>query len=385
MKKVILIALASFGIMAANAQQAIETPSFDANWSLGIDAGGTTTLQKHKSFLREMRGAVGLHLQKKLSPAFALGAEAAWSVNTSKWYGYRTSTMFDNSYVGVYGAINLHNLFGGFVCEGRKFDIEVTGGAGWGHSYANAGPNQDGPKDYNFFATKMGLNFNFNVNEHITLSIKPSVSWNMTGGKYQSLDIEQTSAGYTRHLATFNILGGFTYNFGPTFKCADTDRGEIDALNAKINSLRNELDACLAATAANEARAAALAAELEACKNRKPEVVKQISDNAGAVRYVFFRFDSSRITSMQMPVVGTLADYLKNHPKAKVIIKGYASPDGPLDVNKRLASARAKAVKDALTYRFGIAADRIQAEGNGIGDMFSENSWNRVSICTIEE
>ena len=275
MKKVILIALASFGIMAANAQQAIETPSFDANWSLGIDAGGTTTLQKHKSFLREMRGAVGLHLQKKLSPAFALGAEAAWSVNTSKWYGYRTSTMFDNSYVGVYGAINLHNLFGGFVCEGRKFDIEITGGAGWGHSYANAGPNQDGPKDYNFFATKMGLNFNFNINEHITLSIKPSVSWNMTGGKYQSLDIEQTSAGSPRHLATFNILGGFTYNFGPTFKCADTDRGEIDALNAKINSLRNELDACLAATAANEARAAALAAELEACKNRKPEVVKQ--------------------------------------------------------------------------------------------------------------
>lgn len=386
MKKVILIALASFGLMTANARQAIETPPFDGNWSLGIDAGGTTTLQKHRSFFREMRGAVGVHLQKRLSPAFALGAEAAWGVNTSTWYGDHSSVMFDNSYIGIYGAVNLHTLFGGFLCEGRKFDIELTGGAGWGHDYANAGANQDGPKDFNFFATKLGMNFNFNVNEHITLSIKPSVAWNMTGGKHTDLGIEQTSAGYSRHLATFNILGGLTYNFGPTFKCADTgNRGEINALNAQINSLRNELDACIAATAANEARAAALAAELDACKNRKPEVVKQVTDNADAIRYVFFRFDSSRITSLQMPVVETIADYLKSHPKAKVVIKGYASPEGPIEVNKRLAEARANAVKEALTYRYGIAADRVQAEGNGIGDMFSENSWNRVSICTLED
>ena len=35
--------------------------------------------------------------------------------------------------------------------------------------------------------------------------------------------------------------------------------------------------------------------------------------------------------------------------------------------------------------RFKIAADRIQAEGQGIGEMFSEQSWNRVSICTLED
>ena len=29
--------------------------------------------------------------------------------------------------------------------------------------------------------------------------------------------------------------------------------------------------------------------------------------------------------------------------------------------------------------------ERISAEGQGVGNMFSEPDWNRVSICTLEE
>jgi outer membrane protein OmpA-like peptidoglycan-associated protein len=80
-----------------------------------------------------------------------------------------------------------------------------------------------------------------------------------------------------------------------------------------------------------------------------------------------------------------IANYLKNHKDAKVVIKGYASPDGPADVNEKLATARAEAVKTALVNKYKIASSRISAEGQGVGNMFSEESWNRVSICTIEE
>jgi hypothetical protein len=38
-----------------------------------------------------------------------------------------------------------------------------------------------------------------------------------------------------------------------------------------------------------------------------------------------------------------------------------------------------------LVKTYKIAADRINAEGQGIGNMFEEASWNRVSICTLEE
>ena len=56
-----------------------------------------------------------------------------------------------------------------------------------------------------------------------------------------------------------------------------------------------------------------------------------------------------------------------------------------LEKNQKLAADRAQSVKKILVSRYKIAADRIQAEGNGIGDMFSEPDWNRVSISTIVE
>ena len=100
---------------------------------------------------------------------------------------------------------------------------------------------------------------------------------------------------------------------------------------------------------------------------------------------MFYKIGSSVITADQQPNVEMIAAYLKNHKTAKVVIKGYASPDGNLENNIRLANKRAQSVKDALINRYKISADRITAEGEGIGNMFSEESWNRVSICTIED
>ena len=46
---------------------------------------------------------------------------------------------------------------------------------------------------------------------------------------------------------------------------------------------------------------------------------------------------------------------------------------------------RAEAVKKELVKRYGIAANRVEATGMGIGDLFDENSWNRVSVVTVNE
>ena len=68
-----------------------------------------------------------------------------------------------------------------------------------------------------------------------------------------------------------------------------------------------------------------------------------------------------------------------------VIIKGYASPEGSAEINAKIANARAVAVRDILVNKYKIAANRISAEGQGVGNMFSEPDWNRVSICTLDE
>ena len=40
-------------------------------------------------------------------------------------------------------------------------------------------------------------------------------------------------------------------------------------------------------------------------------------------------------------------------------------------------------MKDMLIKKYKVNANRISAEGLGVGDMFSEPEWNRVSVCTI--
>lgn len=380
MKKTIILAVLALGAMTANAQ-AIEQPKFFDNWSVGLD-GGVTTPLTHHAFFGQMRGLVGLHVDKQITPAFKLGVEGQFGVNTSSWYGPKSSTAFDNSYVGTYGAVDLFNLFGGYKCEGRPFTIEAVAGAGWGHNYLNSERADNGArKDANYFVTKAGLNFNFNVNEKVTISLNPYVAWNMNGKV-----AKQSPTNYNANCATFNLQAGLTYHFGPGFTCVKPfNQAEIDALNGQINDLRAQLDACNANAAAWQTKAEGLANELQACMSRKPEVVKEVNNNLNSVRYVFFRIGSSVITADQQPNVEMIAAYLKNHKNAKVVVKGYASQDGPLEVNVKLANNRAQAVKDALIKKYKIAADRIQAEGEGIGNMFSEESWNRVSICTVEE
>ncbi|MDE6254831.1 MAG: OmpA family protein, partial [Muribaculaceae bacterium] len=112
--------------------------------------------------------------------------------------------------------------------------------------------------------------------------------------------------------------------------------------------------------------------------------VTQVKNNLESVRYIFFKLGSSAIGADQQPNVEMIAAYLNNHPNSKVVIKGYASKDGPEDVNIRLANQRAQSVKDALMKRYKIPASRIVAEGQGIGEMFEEESWNRVAICILE-
>ena len=376
MKKMIVMAALAMGAMSASAQTAIEEPGFFDNFSIGLD-GGVTTPMTHHAFFGNMRGVAGINIYKQVTPAFALGVEGAFGVNTSSWRNrVHSSTAFDNSYVGAFGAVDLFNLFGGYNCEGRVFDIDVVAGAGWGHLYQSG----DVP-DHNYFATKVGLNFNFNVSPNVTIALKPSIVWDMSDG-----GAKQSSASYNANRATVNVMAGVTYHFGDGFQCVTPyNQAEIDALNGVINDLRGTVEAQAAANVALQEVNNGLAADLAACMSRPAQVVKEKSTDLSSVRYIFFKVGSSNITADQKPNVEMIAAYMNNHPKSKVVIKGYASPEGNEEFNIRLAQKRAESVKDALIKRYKIAADRITAEGEGIGHMFSEESWNRVSICTLEE
>ena len=57
------------------------------------------------------------------------------------------------------------------------------------------------------------------------------------------------------------------------------------------------------------------------CRNRQPQVVREVDNKYNSVRFVFFRIGSHAITADQMPNVTMIADYMKSHPQSKVVIK----------------------------------------------------------------
>ena len=124
--------------------------------------------------------------------------------------------------------------------------------------------------------------------------------------------------------------------------------------------------------------------DLEDCRTKiVPAAV--VKTNRVPESIITFRQGRSVVDASQLPNVERVASYMKKHPDTRVVIKGYVSPEGSVEVNDRIAKARAEAVKNILVKKYKINIDRITAEGQGVGDMFTEPDWNRVSICTIED
>ena len=75
MKKFILMFVALFATLTANAQIATENPKFFDNWSLGIGGGVTSPLDFNSTF--PVNAGVGLQLTKDITPVLGLQGEGA--------------------------------------------------------------------------------------------------------------------------------------------------------------------------------------------------------------------------------------------------------------------------------------------------------------------
>lgn len=376
MKKFIAVTVACLTCSGIYAQRAYEGTNLGDNWSIGIHAGVTTPLT-HSAFFPNMRATWGLGIGKQLTPFFGMGVEAMTSINTTA-----SKTAFDNTNVSLLTSVNLSNLFAGYWGTPRLFEIETVAGLGWLH-YA-----QNGNGDRNSISSKLGLNFNFNLGEAKawTIGIKPALVYDLNA-------CGERNVGFNANRAAWEITAGLKYHF----RCSNGkhhisfaklyDQAEVDALNEQVNNLRQtNVDQEAELTAANQ-RNAELEQQLADCKNQGPVIVTDTitSHKKTLESVVTFRQGGVSVVASQTPNVERIATYLKNHEKATVSIKGYASPEGKAEVNARIAQQRADAVKSLLVKRYKIAENRITAEGQGVGNMFEEPDWNRVSICTIHE
>lgn len=185
------------------------------------------------------------------------------------------------------------------------------------------------------------------------------------------------------------ILLGLTYHFADEdgnrhFALVNAiDPLALAAMNEEINDLREVI-------VAKDVELVGLADELMVVQDQLNEARNKEMEATGQTikileSVVAFPFNQSDVQTSQMPSLEHAANYLKDNPDAKITVNGYASPEGTEAYNLQLSQRRADAVKNILVDKYGIAADRINAIGHGVGDVFSVPAWNRVGICTIDE
>ena len=379
--------------VSAQDNTAITANKAGDNLYFGINAGITTRVKESFSgaddgMFKSLAPTVGLRLGKNLTTVFGLAADAEMYFKTNDKFYALSKTFVEAIDVNLLGTFNLSNLFAGYPGEPRAFELIALGGFGWEHDF-NHLPRTNG------LNSKVALDFAFNLgaNKAWQLYIEPALTYCLhdwidgvdASVAYALIGENEPGFMYNINKSVFSVKAGLNYKFGTSngthnfAKAQLRDQSEIDALNAKINELRNDVSAKDGKIAADAQTIADLKAKLAACEARPVVVEEKKVETLQPI--VIFRQGKSVIDPAQYASIEMIAKYMKNHPEANVKVLGYASPEGPADLNQKLSVERAEVVKNALIKKYKIAADRITTEGLGATDKLSDEiDFNRVAM-----
>ena len=384
MKKLFLMLAVSMMTASVSAQNtAVTANKAGDNWYIGINAGVATPLMKINDFgrFKGFSPELGVRVGKNLTTVFGLALDInnyfGNKSNAKSMFGSKTfvnATDFD-----ILTTWNLMNAFGGYQGQPRKFEVIALAGGGYSRAWAEkvGGIN-----------AKLAFDLALNLGDaqQWQVYLEPGI---VLGQPYP------TYANPFRKIETFagkkwngalSLKVGFNYKFGTSngthnFKIAELrDQAEIDALNAKINELRGDVDAKNGQLNAANQTINDLKKKLAECEARPTQIVEEKKETL-LQPIVIFRQGKSTIDAAQYASVEMVAKYLKNHPESKVLVKGYASPEGKAELNQKLSEARATAVANALIKRYKISKDRITTQGLGAtSEISEENDFNRVAM-----
>lgn len=382
MKKITTLFAAAVMAASASAQTVTESKTFD-NMYFGINTGVSTATKGHH-WLQDFRPNLGVRLGRNFTPVFGLAAESnIYFKEVGRKQGglHKTGTAVNGINTSLLGTVNLTNWVGAYKGEPRCFEVSAVYGLGWGHVFSNAADYND---NMNMFTSKAGLDFAFNLGKAKAwqLYVEPSMNWALNGNGYEGVK-------YDINRAMFQVNVGLVYKFKNSngthnFTLASgRDQAEVDALNAQINSLREQNATLTSKDEQNQKNLSAKDAEINNLKKALDECNKRPAKTATATNLqptVIFRQGKSVVDPAQVASIELIANYMKNHKDANVEIKGYASPEGSKELNQRLSEKRAEAVKDILVKKYKISANRLKTTGMGATDkLFEQVEFNRVA------
>ena len=371
MKKLVLLFVAAEMAVSVSAQTVTESKTFD-NFYIGIN-GGAQVKTTNEAWMKNLNSNAGLRIGRWFTPVFGLAAESNVYFNDHcSHFMPQSKTIARYMNTSLIATVNFSNWFAGYKGEPRTFEFVPVFGFGWGHTFGTE-------ENFNVLTSKAGIDFTFNLGSKKAwqIYVEPSMNWALNGYGYEGV-------AYDINKSAFQLNAGIVYKFknsngSHNFTIAQLrDQSEIDGLNSQINNLRNDLNNKDSQLSAKDKQIKDLQNALDEC-NKKPKYVKPATAT-NLQPTVLFQQGKSNVEKSQMPNIELIAQYMKNHPEANIEIKGYASPEGPKELNQKLSEKRAEAVKKVLVKKYKIAAGRLTTKGMGATDkLFKQVEFNRVS------
>ena len=371
MKKLVLLFAAAAMAVSVSAQTVTESKTFD-NFYIGIN-GGAQVKTTNEAWMKNLNSNAGLRIGRWFTPVFGLAAESNVYFNDHcSHFMPQSKTIARYMNTSLIATVNFSNWFAGYKGEPRTFEFVPVFGFGWGHTFGTE-------ENFNVLTSKAGIDFTFNLGSKKAwqIYVEPSMNWALNGYGYEGV-------AYDINKSAFQLNAGIVYKFknsngSHNFTIAQLrDQSEIDGLNSQINNLRNDLNNKDSQLSAKDKQIKDLQNALDEC-NKKPKYVKPATAT-NLQPTVLFQQGKSNVEKSQMPNIELIAQYMKNHPEANIEIKGYASPEGPKELNQKLSEKRAEAVKNVLVKKYKIAANRLTTKGMGATDkLFKQVEFNRVT------
>ena len=371
MKKLVLLFAAAAMAVSVSAQTVTESKTFD-NFYIGVN-GGAQVKTTNEAWMKNLNSNAGLRIGRWFTPVFGLAAESNVYFNDHcSHFMPQSKTIARYMNTSLIATVNFSNWFAGYKGEPRTFEFVPVFGFGWGHTFGTE-------DNFNVLTSKAGIDFTFNLGSKKAwqIYVEPSMNWALNGYGYEGV-------AYDINKSAFQLNAGIVYKFknsngSHNFTIAQLrDQSEIDGLNSQINNLRNDLNNKDSQLSAKDKQIKDLQNALDEC-NKKPKYVKPATAT-NLQPTVLFQQGKSNVEKSQMPNIELIAQYMKNHPEANIEIKGYASPEGPKELNQKLSEKRAEAVKKVLVKKYKIAASRLTTKGMGATDkLFKQVEFNRVS------
>ncbi len=104
------------------------------------------------------------------------------------------------------------------------------------------------------------------------------------------------------------------------------------------------------------------------------------SNRAGALKTVYFAYNSSAIEGDTRDALNNNAEFLKTNAAVKIQVEGHCDERGSVQFNLALGERRAKSVKDYLVAQ-GVASNRVSIISLGkekpVSFGHDEESWSK--------